>query len=607
MYTRELPTLQPEQGVPVVMPRRDRPFARALAMPSQLAWRAADAMGRAFDLALAPFAPNWAAHRMHSRQMLAHIRGAYQAGDMNRLTAGRTLGTRDPDSELQGKHGRIRAFARDEVRNSAVARNLKQTHIHNTVGDADVGQGFTIDPAVQFTDGSPDVETNKILKLAWQLYRDRLEYTGRWGFADMLTLNDAELFEAGEVLNVLHDRPAPGSDLPFSVEMLEADRLPTSNESFAAPTFANGETLMAGADGMPIVNPKTQRPMKFLVKHGIVYDENKQIVAYDILKDHPGNQFLMASIFETQRFSREKVIHYFRPERAEQSRGVSWLVPALRLLADLNDLISWELLAAKAQSVFGIHFGGSGIPNQPVPSHSANPPKDMFGNTITQLQPAMVTAGDAKAEFYQGNRPGGTFLPFFMSIVRLCGAAVGIGYSGASKDISQSSYSGLRHEDNEDARAYRAAQGLHARHFCRRVWAGFVRACAIKGLIPAKAYLKDPARYERCEINVPGRAHINPLQEMMAQAVGLRNGILDPDEVLNVSGKEPEDRYQRLAALKDLADKLNLELGWITGEVKPAVNEKAKADPGESSAVTKEDLAAVGIKGEAVGDPNDEA
>lgn len=576
-----------------------------------IGFRMVTAVGGLVDDALSVVAPAAAMKRTMARRAYLSQRG-YNAADKNRLNGHRMPTLRDADTELQNKQGRIRSFARDEVRNNAVAKNLKRTHGNNVCGDADVGQGVTIDPAVIGPGGKPMAEVNKALKECWKRYRDHLEFTGRWGFADMVRLNDSELTEAGEALGTFHDRPAPGSDLPLSVEILEADRLPMDTDMFlsGAPLTPGEAFHLAGPNGMPVTGPDG-KPEKHFIKHGIEYTEQKQIAAFHILEDHPGS-FHIASrrSWRTQRWSREKVFHYFAPERAEQTRGVSKFVSALPLISDLRDLIEWELVSVKAQAIFGVHFNGS-VDNVPYPSGTMNPPKDATGNPVVQLQSGMMTSGPQKAEFYQGNRPGGTFLPFFQSLMRLAGAAFGIGYSATSKDYSQGAYSALRQEDNEDGREYQGAQGLHARHFCQPLWSKFVRACVLAGKIPVSAaqYESDRARYERCEINVPGRKHINPLQEITAEAVAVKNGFKDLDEVPNTSSTEPEDRLRKLGDQKRLAEKEGLMLGWATGEIKPPLNHKPQQDgkdPGDNGAVSKEQLAGVGVQSDDVGDADED-
>lgn len=517
-------------------------------------------------------------------------RRGYEAFNQNRLTGNRLTQIKDSDSELNGKLPRIRAFAREEVRNNGFARNAKRTRRDNVIGDADVGQGVTIDPAVQQLGSEAHDDTlNALLKSLWTANRDHLELTGKWGFTDLGALADKELFEAGEVLAIIHDKAAPGSAIPFSIEMLEADRLPMNNEAFQ-PRNPYGEMAIQVPKGVDKNGETVFETVYHHVRHGIEYGPAKQIVAYHILKYHPGNQYNLGAVLATERVLADRVIHYFDPDRAEQTRGVSDMVAGLPLIADLRDLFSWELVGAKVQACFGVHFGGGGVPNQAYPSGPLvnGVPRDANGNITTQLQPGMVTEGPSQASFYQGNRPGGSFEPFTKFLLRAFGAAIGMGYSTVAKDYSNGSYSSLRQEALEDRRGYRTAQGLHVRHFYHRIWRRFVRACAIAGLIDRKAFYEDPERFYRCHVNVPGWSYVNPLQEAQAEVLQLANGMKSHDEVPNESGTEPEDRFRIIARLKKLADKLGITLPCFYGvatktgdgaKQTPAANEQNAPDP----------------------------
>lgn len=540
--------------------------------------------GMAIDTGLSVVAPRIAGARMAARLSL---RAGYEAGVYSRLTGNRLVSNLDADGELLGKGSRIRSFSREEGRNNPIAAGLRSTITRNVCGDATVGQGITVDPQIIKQDEKgewvPDDELNTAIKLEWENFCKFFEFTGRWHFADAVQIASNEVLEAGEQLAVIHDKPAPGSPYNLSVEIVEPDRLPTSNDNFFTPmqteVLVQGGQAVDGASGG--ASDRTgQIPEKHRVQHGIEYNADNQIVAFHILKDHPGSMSQFPEKFTTKRVLKEKVIHYFLPSRAEQTRGVTPFVSALNTLADAGDTIMWQLIALKGQSAFGLHFDGASIPNVPYPRQggttNGNPPTDVYGNVVSQIQPGMITVGPNKATFYTSNAPGNMFLPFFQALQRLCGMSVGVGYSATSRDYSTGSYSALRQEDNEDARTYRMYQGMLARHFVMRVYSEFIRVLAMSGRVKkltTALWIVDKAKYERCVVNVPGRSHINPLQEITAEVVALKNGIKCLDEVLSVSNMEPADRLKAQARYKDMCEKLNLMLGWIEGEIKPPIND----------------------------------
>ena len=617
----------PTKGRPAVMMGRKT-------VKAPLGVRISAGLGNFITDALAIVAPV-TAWRMEQARSAYYANRGYEAFNKSRLTEHRLFTSRDADSELNGKIGRIRSFAREEVRNNGLARNMVYSRANNVVGDSDTGQGITIDPAVKLPNGQADVETNKLLKALWHAYKDRLEISGRWGEQDSYRMCDNELTVAGEVLVLLHDAPAANSDLPFSFELLEPDRLPTSLETFGSAVGAN-EMPLQSANGpvsgdpsalqytgavfgpmqpfgeFPVVEENGKTAVHY-IKHGIEYDEKHRIVAFHILKDHPGDQYAIGTHFETARVPARNVIHYFQADRAEQTRGVSGLTAALPLLADIRDLITWELVAVKMGACFGIHVkGGSLNPlvNQQN-STAGGPLKDAYGNVVTQLEPGMMTMGEGEVQMTQGSRPGGTFLPFYQALVRLASAATNIGYSILARDYTGGSFSSLRQEALEDRRSFRTVQGIHVRHLCTPIWKRFVQACAMSGKLGNERqmeFLKNPDRLTACYVNTPGWDYVNPLQEATAEAVLVTNGFKTLDEVTNNSNMEPGERIESLAAYKAAAEKAGLTMPWAYGVAKVGTdggkNPKSEttkqsqlsAKAGEDGGPTKEQLAEVGVQ-----------
>jgi len=189
------------------------------------------------------------------------------------------------------------------------------------------------------------------------------------------------------------------------------------------------------------------------------------------------------------------------------------------------------------------------------------------------MQQGMITQGNGDVQMIAPTTPGGTFDPFVRFILRGISAATGIGYSTLARDYSGGSFSSLRQEGLEDRNAYRCDQGLHLRHFIRRLWQRFVRAVVISGkatAISQRDFLADPQRFTRANIQFRGWEYVNPLQESMAEAVQLAQGMKTLDEVANTSGMEPKDRLESLAAYKAQAEALGLTLPWMYGVAKPS-------------------------------------
>jgi len=192
------------------------------------------------------------------------------------------------------------------------------------------------------------------------------------------------------------------------------------------------------------------------------------------------------------------------------------------------------------------------------------------------MQPGMITYGDKKADMLAPTRPGGTFKPFCDALIRLCGCAFRMSYAAASKDSTASSYASLKYDDNEDARAYRYAAGLHARHLCQRVLSRFAWACAMVGIVDLHDYSRDPVRYERWDVITPKRQAINPLQEAKAHECNVANGFEGVSDASASASQEPADILRENGRLKKLAQENGMLPPWAeSGEALIAAANKS--------------------------------
>lgn len=79
---------------------------------------------------------------------------------------------------------------------------------------------------------------------------------------------------------------------------------------------------------------------------GLHFDDHGNPIAYDILREHPGG--LSGGTLKYDTWNRRNVIHWFRPSRVGQHRGIPEIVPALPLYATLRRYTQATLDAAES-------------------------------------------------------------------------------------------------------------------------------------------------------------------------------------------------------------------------------------------------------------------
>src|SRR5262249_25890129 len=113
-------------------------------------------------------------------------------------------------------------------------------------------------------------------------------------------------------------------------------------------------------------------------------------------------------------------------------------------------------------------------------------------------------------------RPGGQFEPFVRIGHRKISMALGVGYSGLSRDYSQSNYSSTRLEKLDDKDNWRALQAWIIDEFHQEIYERWLTAAVTAGVVAAPFYFTDPDSYTLCEYRPRGWEWVDPLKEVQA-------------------------------------------------------------------------------------------
>ena len=208
--------------------------------------------------------------------------------------------------------------------------------------------------------------------------RDKLIQRSRYACANNSYLSGLNKTRA-------HDMIGSGPRLQLSVERFE-DNARKIEKTFTAWMRASGMvdkcrvmTETEGRDGegfgLLITNPKVRHAVKLDVRlieaeqvaapfsllfqsdevDGIKYDEFGNAISYTILKDHPGGGFTLFSDYTTVDAS--KILHWYRPDRPGQGRGVTQYQPILETAEILRRYTKAELLKNEfAANVSGVLY-----------------------------------------------------------------------------------------------------------------------------------------------------------------------------------------------------------------------------------------------------------
>ena len=457
-------------------------------------------------------APGMAIKRMRNQYIMRHYMAASKTGPNKAWLPT----TKTADEIIKMDRAIIVARARDLVRNSSHVAGAIEKLINNVVYTG-------IHPQAQFRNAKGELNTNRANKLEehWEAWAGAVNYY------DIQSLVMRHRIIDGECLVLISSDPELKRQgiCPLWLEVLEADYLDTSRDREGSSSESR-------------------------IKGGIEYDKRGRPAAYYILKQHPGAQTGFS--MDSDRIPAERIIHFFCPERASQTRGVSKLTTVIMEMRDFHEYQSSERIAARLAAAFGVFV------ESPYPEHSAyNPimqdsdqealesaiPKYLESGRIDVLPPGM------KISVAENKRPGTNYADFSRTSLRGASAGTGLSYETFSNDYSEATYSSARAATLEERRGYRVMQDTLNRRFNAPIWRRF------REYLHASGIMHVPSPVQVVWQN-PGWPWVDPQKDAKAAELELQLGITTRRKLAAERGQDWDEVVEELAAennkMKDL-------------------------------------------------------
>ncbi|MCW1920824.1 phage portal protein [Rhodobacter sp. KR11] len=486
-----------------------------------------------FDRALAAVSPASAAKRYAARVAIANLRRGYEGGKAGRLTGNWSSANASADAEIAAASAPLRARSRDLVRNNALAAQAVQVLVNNIIG-----------PGIRPRAASGNRTLNRKVDKLWTAFARSCDFYGLTDFYGLQNLAVREMVESGDILGL--KIVAPGAAVPLKIQLREIDHLD---------------------DGRAIYSP-----VGGYTDQGIEYDAAGRRIGYWMFPNHPGsNRMMFTNGFRSERIGTDRVLHMFERQRV-QNRGVPWAAPAVVALRDLGDWQQAELVRKKTEAcLVGIVFGDDETQNSVAPVV-----QDSQGNQVEQFEPGLIAyaRGGKDIKF---NQPASTAGIYEWNRVQMGMIAAGfrVPYALMTGDLSQNNFSSSRVGLNEFRRMVEQLQWQTViPMFCEPVWAWFVEACQLAGLIPVDAVVPAewaPPRFEM----------VNPLQDVQADLLETRAGFASPQQMIAKRGYDPRAVVEEWAAHAAETDALGLVFDSDPRKVSKGGNVQP-TDPGQS-------------------------
>ncbi len=424
--------------------------------------------------------------------------------------------------------GSIRQQARHLDQNHDIATGALNVLVQNIVGP----QGIGVDPVPRTLGGViHDELADQILRVYqdWML-KPEVTWQHDWAAAQRLAcrtwLRDGEMLAqhvAGNISSLQH-----GTEVPYSIELLEPDLLPLDLISSGNPRIVGGVEINGW----------------------------KRPVAYHIYREHPGEIAFSSRAFEVKRVTADRISHLKMVSRIGQLRGVSIFAPVMLRLDDIKDYEESERIAAKVAASMAAYIK-KGMPdmyNQDKDENGEYEPRALRfrpGTVYDDLRPGEeIGTIDTK-------RPSAALEPFRNGQLRAAASGLRVTYSSLAKDYN-GTYSAQRQELVEGYGAYGALASDFISMLVRPVYLRFLEAAIVSGKIILPRNI-DPLSIGDALYLPPQMPWIDPKKEADAWRLLEENHYASGQEIVRRRGQNPRDVLDQSKRWKDMLIERGLE------------------------------------------------
>ena len=470
-------------------------------------------------------------------------RRAYAAARLTNLTSDWITSPVTADADLRAGMVPVRVRARDLAQNNDYAKAYLRALKKNVVG----ADGFTlqvkavdyvVDPKMGKTKPKPDDLANAMLEQGFADWSRKgvCEMSGRFSFRKVQELSVETAGRDGEVFLRIVRGQAARNKYGFALQLIEPDYV---DETYNA-TLPNGN----------------------VIRLGVEIDAWRRPVAYWIRKFTPGMDIYGAPLAATERerIPAADMIHFFDPERADQTRGVSWLVQSMIRMRHLGGYEEAAVVNARA-GASKMGFYKPGLSGEEYTGDA----KDAQQNPVTSVEPGINEILPPGWEFvpYEPKYPDQQYDGFVRATLRGMSAGLGVAFSSLSNDLSDVNFSSIRAGLIEERETWKGLQKLFVEAVNDRVFSEWLLMALTTGAVNLPL-----SRYEK--FNVPkwtGRrwAWVDPLKDVEANRAAVAAGFKSATQVINEMGGDREDVYQEIAQDLEYAESLGLSFDYSAG------------------------------------------
>ncbi len=459
----------------------------------------------AWDRAIGFFFPGMAVRNLQARVTLAR---GYAGARTTPSQAARWLGGSDSNKDIRQDRQTVTNRVRQLVRDMPWLDGALDAAVAYKVGE-----GFNYKPAVVDDDGLMQQKDNKKIKEAFRQWCEKSEINGRDSFNEIQRLAARQMVESGEAIIVhrIHEKN-------YRLQVYESDSI---------------QSLSTASN----------------IDQGIEFNEQtNEFLYYHFMS----NSVFSALAKDVQKIPAGEIIHMYRQLRPWQRRGMSPVVQACLMAADLEDYMDNELSAQQMASRWLAFISD---PNGDDPGWERPKTRTIDNLTIEHVAPGQTV------EFAPGaDRPTAGMETFEKIFLRVLSVILHVPYHVISCDFNQLNYNQLREIRNNTLHLLKPDWAYLTKRLLRPVYCRWMDIAVLKGELNLKNYHTPEGKihWQRCFFLPPGLESVDILRDIKGVIEAAKMGMIDPQDWIMKQGEDPEEIVAGIAQFNAMLKKAGI-------------------------------------------------
>jgi lambda family phage portal protein len=480
---------------------------------------------------------------------------AYHAASSDRLNQDWARALLSPDQEIRTSLRALRSRSRSLAINNEHAIRFLRASGEQVVGS----EGVSLEMTFADDEFSGAKQFNVTLEKAWERFWKYPTADQKMSGPAATRLWLVTVLADGEAF-VQKIKGYPYNDSNFALQFIDADQVDINLQRLRRPN-----------------DPSAPNEIRM----GVEVDQYRRVIAYHIYEGHPSE---FAGVVRT-RVPASEMDQAFVFLRANQSRGVPWIAPAMIKMHMVGEYDFAELTASRWAACKMAYF----VSKVGEDGYSGGDDADKDGDIEITAEPGSmeVLPEGIEPKVVDWQHPSQNYESFSLAALRGIAAGINCSYATLTGDLRGVNFSSIRQGILSERDGWSVLQGFTIERFCWPVFKSWLPMAILTGQIQLPPRMTYEDVFDHVLWTPRGWDWVDPNKDVQASITAIRSGLSTYQKECAKRGLDWRKVFRQRAAENELAEELGLALDLSTsgggGVEDDAEDESASTSKGKGA------------------------